>query len=231
MSLLSVCQNASLVIGLDKPDVIASSTDRPYQELFRLANEMAERISRGHEWQLFSTVCTLTGNGSLIDFDLPADYDRMVTEANVWSSALETPLSRVEDIDEWLGFQVQSFDFVINAWIIFGNEMHIKPAMPTGETAQFFYQSNLIVKPSGGSNKARFTADTDTFRLDEQLLELGIIWQWRANKGLPYAEDMASYESLLERLVSRDKGAKILRSGRKRVSRGVKIAYPRAITP
>ena len=40
-------------------------------------------------------------------------------------------------------------------------------------------------------------ADGDSFVLDERLLKLGMIWQWKANKGSPYAEDMATYGDAL----------------------------------
>lgn len=229
MTLLSVVQDVAKVVAVDVPDQVAASTDRDHVELFGLANEMAARIASGHDWQTFSHIHTLTGDGSTEDFSLPDDYDRMMVKSQVWSSSLETPLSPISDLDQWLGLEVQSFDFVVNAWTIYGGLMHIKPALATDVTAKFFYQSNLIIAPSSGANKELFTADDDTFRLSERLLELGMIWQWRANKGLPYAEDMVNYETLLARLVARDKGSRMLRIGRVRMPSDVSVAYPQAI--
>lgn len=231
MTLLSVCAEVAKVVGLDEPDAVASSTDREYVELFSLANEMAERIARGYNWQLLSRIHTLTGDGATEDFDLPSDYDRMLVKSQVWSSSLETALSPIGSLDRWLELDIQAFDFVVNAWIIYGGQMHIKPPMATGVTAKFFYQSNLIIAPSAGSNKAEFTADTDSFRLDEQLLKLGMIWQYKAYKGLSYAEDMVNYETLLARLATRDRGSRMLRVGPVRLPRDVKVAYPQSIDP
>lgn len=231
MTLLSVCAEVAKVVGLDVPDAVASSTDREYVELFALANEMAERIARGYNWQLLSRIHTLTGDGATEDFDLPADYDRMLVKSQVWSSSLETALSPIGSLDRWLELDIQAFDFVVNAWIIYGGQMHIKPAMATAVTAKFFYQSNLIIAPASGSNKVEFTADNDTFRLDEQLLKLGMIWQYKANKGFSYAEDMANYEALLARLATRDRGSRMLRVGPVRLPRDVKVAYPQSIDP
>jgi|UniRef100_A0A6H1ZB64 hypothetical protein len=229
MTLLSVVQSVAKVVAVDVPDQVASSTDREHVELFALANEMAERIASGHEWQILSRIHTLTGDGTTEDFDLPSDYARMLVKSQVWSSSLETPLSPISDLDKWLGLDVQSFDFVVNAWIIYGGQMHIKPALASAVTAKFFYQSNLIVAPASGSNKALFTADDDTFRLDERLLTLGMIWQYRAYKGVPYGEDMVNYESYLARLVARDKGSRMLRIGKVRMPSDVTVAYPQAI--
>lgn len=229
MTLLSVAQNVAKVIALEVPDVVASSTDREVVELLALANEMAQRITAGHDWQKLCTVHTLTGDGSTTAFDLPANYDRMLVKAQVWSSSLETALSPISDLDRWLELDVQDFDFVVNAWAIYGGQMHIKPALATGVTAQFFYVTNECIQSSSATKKIEFTADDDEFRIDDRLLKLAMIWQWRANKGLPYAEDMVNYESHLSRLVVRDRGSKMIRLGAVRMPRDTRTAYPQAI--
>lgn len=230
-TILSVFKGVCPVIGLDIPDVVYSSTERQYVELGALANEMAERIARAHEWQKLNALATHTGDGATQAFDLPSDYDRMPAKAQVWSSSLETPLTHIADRDEWLGIDVQTFDFVINAWTLLGDQVLIKPALASGVTAKHYYQSNLVVAPNSGANKAEFTADDDVFRLDAQLLKLGMIWQWRANKGLSYGEDMANYESLLEKRITADAGSRKLAIGRGRLPRGLRTAYPQNITP
>lgn len=231
MTILSVIQEAAKYIGVNVPDQVFASTDREHVELASIAQEMAERIATGHDWQKFSRIATITGDGSTEAFDLPSDYDRMLVKASVWSSSLETALSPITSLDKWLELDVQSFDFVINAWTIYGGQMNIKPALATGVTAKYFYQSNLIVAPASGSNKVAFTADDDTFRLDERLLRLGIIWRWKEMKGQSYAEPMADYEELKERLVVRDRGSRMMRIGRVRMPGDVTTAYPQAIEP
>ena len=230
MTVLSAIQRASTVIGLDKPSIIYSSTEREHIELGDLANEMAERIASAHDWTKLTGIATITGDGSTTAHDLPSDYDRMIVKTNVWSSSLQTPLTHIADLDEWLGLEVWSYTYVINAWTIYADQMHIKPALASSVTAQYWYQSNLLVSPASGSNKTRFTADDDTFRLDERLLTLGIIWQWRANKGLAYAEDLTNYEEEKEKLIARDKGSRMIRIGGVRMPKGLKTAYPQNIT-
>lgn len=230
MTVLSVAKDVCKVIGLAEPDALVSSTSREYVELAETMQEMADRIAEGHEWQVLSRIATITGDGTEEDHDLPTDYDRMLVKSQVWSSSLETPLSPISDLDEWLGMDVQSFDFVINAWTIYGGQMHIKPALASGVTAKYYYQSNLIFQPTSGANKAAFSSDDDTFRLDEGLWKLGVIYQWRMNKGQPYAENMADYEERKARLVTRDKGSRMIRIGRVRFPGDAKVAYPQSIT-
>lgn len=226
MTILSVIQEACKAVGLDVPDAVASATDRRYVEMLSVANEMAERIAGGADWQALSTIGTFTGDGSATEFDLPSNYDRMPAKAQMWSSSLSAPLSHIEGLDRWLGLDVQSFDFVVHAWTIYGGKVHIKPALATGVTAKFFYISNGFVVPASGANKSAFTADEDTFILDERLLKLGIIWRWKERKGLDYAESMADYEEALQRRVAKDKGSSVLRLGRVRLPSDVRIAYP-----
>lgn len=227
MTVLSAVQGACRVIGLTPPDVLIGSTDRKYLELAAVAQEVAERIASGHDWQLLRKIKTITGDGLTEDFDLPTDYGRMLVNSSLWSDRINGRFSHIADVDRWLGLDIQNTDMVLNAWTIYGGQLHIKPAPETDELVKFFYVSNLIIAPSvGTAYKATFTADTDLFRLDETLLKLGIIWQWRANKGFPYAEDMTNYEELKERLIVRDKGSKIVGIGAPRLPSGVNIAYP-----
>jgi len=232
MTVLSIAQRVTPKIGLEYPDELYPSVIREFEELRDVMEDMATRITEGHEWQLLSKVGTITGDGSTTAWDLPSDYDRMVQDSQVWSDSLETPLTHLTSLNEWLGLDIQSFDFVINAWTIYGGQMYITPALANGVTAQFFYQSNLtFVEDDGTTFKTVSDVDSDSFRLDEGLLKLGTIWRWKSYKGQTYAEELEDYEEKKERLVVRDKGARSLRLGRIRLPNDVQIAYPQTITP
>lgn len=230
-TILDIIKEVAPVIGIDVPTVVMTGVEREQVELKALANEMASRIAKAYDWQSLAVVATYPGDGVTEDFDLPADYDRMPVKAKVWSTSINRPLTPITDRDQWLGMEVQAFDMLFGAWIIYGDQIHIKTAVPSGVSAKHWYQSRLIVKPQTGDNKEAFDADSDTFRLNAQLLKLGMIWQWKANKGLAYGEDMASYEDLKDKLISGDKGSRILTIGRQRVPYDVDIAYPVSVVP
>ena len=90
-------------------------------------------------------------------------------------------------------------------------------------TARVTYLSKNCVALAAGSGPA-FIADTDTFVLDERLLKLGMVFQWKANKGSPYAEDMGNYQDALSFAMGKDEPAPIL-IGRLPVSQA-NMAYP-----
>lgn len=231
MTILSTIQDACTVVGLAVPSTVYGSTEREHVELAALANEMAQRIAFDtHDWTILKTLGTLTGDGSATTFARPTDYRRMLKKARLWPSAAPfSPLVHVSDTDEWLGYDVQNFASAVGRWTLIGESINVKPAVANLATVKFYYLSKLIVAPDTGSNKTDFTIDTDVFRLDEEMLKLGIIWQWKANKGRPYAEDMQNYETALAMRIGEDKGSNIITVGQQRIPGDVRIAYPGVI--
>jgi len=229
MTALSVVQAVCPFIGVDVPSAVFSSTTREHVELKAVANDVADMIAKAHPWQLLTTLKTHTGDGSTEDFDLPDDYDWMPDSNQVWTSDNNQPLCKVMDVNAWLGQIVRDFDPVPGNWIIYGDQIHIRAALGSGITAKYFYQSNLYVDPVSGSNTSTFSLDTDTFRLSERLLKLGVIYRWKQLKSQPYTQEMDDFENLKEKLIARDKGATILKQGAMRMPKGAVVAYPGSV--
>ena len=228
MTVLSVIQDACAVIGLNIPDVVFTSTERESIELRTVANEMAKRIAEATDWQALRKVATITGDGTAETFALPTDYARMLKKANLWSAAQPSLSFRhVTDLDRWIEDEISGFNSILGEWIIYGGELHIRPVLANAEEVKFAYVSTYCVTGS----KTAFTTETDTFVLDERVLKLGIIWQWKANKGLPYGEDMENYEAALSVAVGNDKGSRILTIGSGRIRGGAEFAFPHVVTP
>ena len=187
-----------------------SSTDQVSLEMADLANEVAEDIAKGYDWRDLTKVHTITGDGVQTAFLKPADYDRMVG-----SSAVDDVANwfwgyhPFRSVNEWMQFVNGGYGLMQpGGWIIIGGEYQFYPA-PTGD-ATFPYISGWYARSESGVIKEEFTADDDTFALDERLLTLGLIWRWKAQKGLEYSEDMASYNLALSQAQARDKGARVI---------------------
>lgn len=222
MTVLSAAQAAALRLLGRKPPSIFSSSNTFEMELADLATEAAIAIAKEHEWQKLKKLATLTGDGSTTVFDPPTDYDRMVKDGNVHSSLYQTAyFSRVDSLDDWILIGDTLAEPSPGSWIIIGGQMNIKPAMVSGETARFYYISKYIA-----SGKAAFSADADEFLLPERLLTLGLIWRWRAQKRMEYAEDLQNYEIALSQEIARDRGARIISVGSQRYSGNVSLPYP-----
>ncbi|TPJ95596.1 hypothetical protein FJ872_32995 [Mesorhizobium sp. B2-5-9] len=230
MSVLTVIQSAATVLGMNVPDAVFSVTSRDMVEVQRAVNRAARMVRDEYDWQALKKIATMTGDGSTEDFSLPVDYARMPKQTRLWPSAQpNNPLVHVLSEDKWLQLTVENFSVVSSGmWTLYGGQIHIKAA-PTG-TIQYFYVSNAAVMPTAGDPKAQFSADSDSFVLDEYLLELCFIWSWKKAKGIAYDAELAEYEDARDRLVGDDKGARILAIGTPRYRFDADIAYPLSIS-
>lgn len=224
---LAIVQAATTKLAVTAPGQLFAATDRTAIELRETLNEAAEQIVRMHDWQLLRTLQTNTGDGSTTEFALPSDYLRMPKDAKVWSSKWQHPLACITP-EEWLNLDVRDYDAATGTWTVYGGNMVHKPALDSDETARYWYISDKCVTNSSGTTQAIFTADDDTFRLDDRVLELSLIWLYRAHKGLEYGEHQAAAEMALARTISQDGGARIL-TQRTRGLIDAETAYPREV--
>lgn len=228
-TILEMVQSAAPRIGLDAPTALFSSTERTDIELREVAMEVSDRIVRMHDWSLLYVLNTDEGDGTTTDFDLPSDFLRMPKEAQIWSTRWERPLLHVS-AEDYLQLDIREYDLITGTWTKLGDQIRYRPALASDEDTKYWYVSDKVVKDSGGTAKARFTADDDTFRLDDRMFELTLIWEWRQRKGLDYAEDMVTAENCIAQEISRDKGARIMTQASRRNVRA-QVAYPWQITP
>jgi hypothetical protein len=208
MTLLSVVQDVCAVVGVTLPQSVFSGItgNRTMQEMLSLANEMAQRIAYDQrDWTKLKKTQVFNGDGVTQAFNLPANYKRMLLTANVWrsTSALQ-PMMFVPDADQWLQRRLLGRYSAWGEWTMLGGQMLIWPVMGTGVSASFVYiDKNCISLASGGAGD-NFMADSDGYLLDERVLKLGMIWQWKAQKGSPYAEDLGTYGDALTSIMGRD---------------------------
>lgn len=230
MSVLEVIQRAAPLVGVAQPSAVFSADDAMSIEIGIVAQEAAERIVRAHDWTALIREESYAGDGTTTDFDLPSDYLRMTRGGKVWSTSQQQPLSAVPSSEDWLNLDVRNFGILTGAWIILRGDMLFTPAPADGDTIRWNYITKEFITDADGTAKARFTADTDVFGLDERLLELGFIWVWRQRKGLTYAEDLTTFEIAMAQAISDDKGARVI-TQRSRRTFDARLAYPWSIEP
>lgn len=205
MTVLSCIQDAALSLGLPYPSVVFSSTERTWQMMQSTVNECAIQIMETYDWQRLKKVATINGDGALTAFTLPADYDRMVKDANLWSQSFTWyPSQQVADVNQWLQMETYTLEPWEPRWSLFGGNLNIRPTLAVGQNLQYFYVSNWIVN----GTTQRFTSDGDTFTLDERLLTLCIIWNWKKQQQQDYASELAEYEEAMGKATWKDTGSR-----------------------
>jgi len=256
MTLLSVVKDVCATVGVALPQSVFSNLtgNRTMQEMLSLANEMAQRIAYdSRDWTKLRALATLTGDGQWVPpqpdplavwagtsaFNLPANFKRMLLTSNVWrSTSTQTPMRFIPDTEEWMRRRAaNASDNAWGEWTIMGGKIHIWPIMAgpfTGPpatpavTAYFSYLDKNCIDLASGGRGDLFMTDNDSFTLDERVLKLAMIWQWKAQKGSPYAEDMGTYGDALTMAMGHDSPAPII-VGRQPISASARVAYPWAL--
>lgn len=235
MQILEVIQRASRVVGVATPEAVFASDDRTSQELAAIANQAAEDIADEFDWSRLRVVATITGDGTSQAFDLPSDFARFYGEGRLIADNGTRDLEHVTDHGDWLDFQVGGFPPVFGAWTVLGGRIELLPILADGTVVKYMYQSRNIVRSQGtaetgtgfpytlpfilpssdayGYQLERFQVDSDHYQLDWKLLEKAIVWRWKANKGLPYAEALQDYTRLLSQRINEDGGRKPVMMG------------------
>jgi hypothetical protein len=239
MSLLTVVQDVCAVVGVSRPSSIFSglNSSRTQQEMLALANEMAQRIAYNtREWGVLKLAASFLGSTGVppppammgyLNFALPADFKRMLLTTNVRRrSTPALPLRFIADTDEWLERRFRGYNDYRGEWSLISDQyISVAPAPAATDEIFFLYLVKDCIALNGGGNGEVFTNDNDRFRLDERLLKLGMIWQWKANKGSPYAEDMGTYSDALAVASGADTPAPII-IGRLPISSAANVAIP-----
>lgn len=234
MSLLSIAKSVAKKIGIEVPEALAAATDDTSVVLYDAILEAAEKVVDAHDWQLLKRLQTETGDGSTSAFDLPSDFHRMPNDGHIWSSRLRQPFTEFTN-DEWLDYEVRAVPFVYGSYTKLGGQFLIKPVMASGETAKYYYQSNLLWN-NGTANVAEpttegaVTQDANTWRLDDRLLMLCAVWSWKHDRGLPYEQHYMEYQKALGHAIERDRGPTVVDFGATDVHRDVKPAFPWTIS-
>lgn len=211
MTVFSAISSAMIRTVGEKPRAAYSEQRGTAMEMAELANDVARDIIAGHQWSVLLETATLDGTADGVD--LPADYDRMpiggyLDHGNLSMQEYEP----VSSLSVWNDLRDDTYPVGGGRWMIHGGKLHV---MPAAALSMAYLSRNYAVDDSGAL-KAEFTADTDSFRLDERLLVLGLVWRWKAQKGLAYAEDMQTYEVALSQAQTRDGGSRIITRGGRR---------------
>jgi hypothetical protein len=203
VSCLTVVQEAcDQLQGITRPTSVVSSSDPGVQQMLRLLNQAGRSLARDHDWSSIVVVRNFTGLAQQAQTgEPPAAFDRFVSGGQIFDVDRKLPLSGSIDQSRFQWLTLQIMGGIDRYWAIIDGVINITPA-PTGtETYRYSYVSKNWC--AGGD---KFTADTDTSELNEELLTLSLIWRWNRAKGLDYAEDMRNFELEKERMIARDKG-------------------------
>ena len=201
MTLLTIAEGLAKNVGLQVPDIVASSTKREWQEAVNLCNLVGVELSRRVDWGALHTDVTMTGDGTDKIHALGTYFSRVSPGVGVRNSddSYIRPLTRAE----WGG--LLPYEGIARYYLLEGKNVTLWPYLGTGETATVSGQTKAWC--SNGTDE--WMADSDTSLIDETLMLKGLIVRWRRQKGMDYADYEAEYEATLDDLAGFDDRARV----------------------
>lgn len=200
MTFLTATQDALRELKVPVPTTIVANTNNQDAMLaLRLANKEAKAIRHRYDWQelrkehTFATVAADAQTSSL-----PADFLRFVNET-MFNRTEKRPLYGPITPQDWAEYKSGQLVPADPAFMVRAGLINIAPTPVAGRTIAFEYITKYTVTATGSTTptKEKFSADTDSWFLDEEILTLAIIWRWRKQKGMTYEDERLEYERML----------------------------------
>lgn len=195
-------------VGFKKPLAYASSSKPADAQIVALANRATAAI-REYDLNIVRKSDTITMT-SATEYDLASDFhayipDTMYLDGQLMAVDLPTTPS------EWalISSGGVTGDF-LRARLYGGQLKVLNPR--SGSDITYEYTSNELIQATGaGAFKTKFTADTDEWQADDDLLILETKWRFEKAKGLPtWQESQRECREYVRNLRGRDHAAKAL---------------------
>lgn len=191
MTAESAILNVLPELGLDFPSINLSDGSFQSRQLLSLINATGRDVSGRGEWSRLFRSFTANGNT-----DLPDDFMRLTESGAVWAD--DVPVRVVVAPEQWallLRFpSAQPYCHITEGQIRFVNM--VGPAIIR------------YVSRNWAGNKDQVTENGDTFVFPDRVMETGVVYRWRRQKGLPYDDQIAEHEAEIESALRADRGLK-----------------------
>jgi hypothetical protein len=143
------------------------------------------------------------------DYSLPTDFDRQVNDTS-WDRSDHWPQLGPKSSQEWQWLTGGSIAVSPQyRWRIYQNKVRFFGAPDSVLNFAYEYISNYWVLASGGTSptKAKFTVDTDTCVFPDDVMVLGLKFQWYKTKGLDWQVPLAEFSRAVSYAKAQDTGA------------------------
>lgn len=178
--------------GLSANMVISSTATVPFAQLYTVDSGTQVTMNLAATVTATTTAsCTF----AVQDYALPADFDRMVSDTN-WDRTDHWRNLGPKSSQEWQWLQGGIISIgPRERFRIYQNKLRIFQALTSQIDIAYEYVSNYSVLATGATapSKASFTADTDTCVFKDDVMVLGLKYQWYKTKGLEYSVPLAEF--------------------------------------
>lgn len=220
--------------AITPPTSVTSSADETILQLWELLNRETAELTDRYSWDWNHEIATFphaNTNGANLVIKRTAFSPKMtyMIRGTLWTVATRLPVSGPLSSEAWQAMiQLQvapaqySFRFIADWLAIYpytaGVTFNIE--YETDESCVYYAPS----APTTPVYSNTWNNDTTTCLFPDRIIEAGLLWRWKAEKGLPYGEDQRSYESLVARAYANDGNSSEIRITDD-------ASYPQAVRP
>jgi hypothetical protein len=212
LNCLQIIQTVCARVGVLQPNAVVTSQDSQIAQLLALSNQEGMALVKRHNWQVLQTEATFTTVGAQLQGTLStiAPGCKYIANDTIWDRTRRMPVIGSKSAQEWQEMLAMNLTSPFPRYRVKGDSLFFYPIPAVGHTCSFEYVSKNWVSTNAGGTAYLWSSDLDTPLLDEDLIIAGIVWRWKAAKGLNYAEDFAVYERDLADAMARDSSAEVL---------------------
>ena len=205
-------QQAAMQLSLPVPTQVYGSTDQDVLLMGSAANLAGTMVVSAFAWQHLRNVLNCAGDGSKTQYDLPADFIRVVDNTG-WSAAIRRPVVILNPqqwamVKNWLS---QSF-YMNPACRIYKDQVEFISPPAIGDTVSFEYITKNYVEDAENPLilKEFIENDGDIPMFDWLLMILAIKVKWQELKGFSTVGAMSDFNDRLSQLTQQDEMGQIL---------------------
>lgn len=218
MSLLTLIQDVSKLIGLDSPTAVVTSADKRVLELLVMANDVGDELATRYEWQELTRTASFSCTGTIaqgtIDSGTIANGFSRFIDSTFWNTSTREQISTTVTVQEWRSDLSSGIVSPPYKSIVINNILYVGPVSPAaGNSLVFDFITKYWCQSATGTNQSAFAADTDVVLIPERLFKLSLVWRWKQAKGLAYSEDMETAERAIEKYIGQNTGRRVLYIG------------------
>lgn len=193
------------------PGAVVGSADPNVRQIRALLLRAGNSLALRGEWSRLTheevhTTLAQEDQGSIYDITTGgtgATAFRKIKNETFWDRTDKLPIYPVNPID-WQRIKATISAQPRYKYRLVRGRLLMTPTPPAGHSLAFEWVSKWWIQDAVGTIKERFTADTDTFLVERELLKLGLTWRWKKAKGFDYTEEYEEYESRLSETLGHD---------------------------
>lgn len=215
---------------LPVPLSIIGNTDPQVTQIKALLFRAGQSIAIRHDWSSLTfekvhTTLAQEDQGNIFELTAGAITStafRKIKDQTTWDRTDKLTVLPIDAVD-WQLVKGTTAVSPRYRYRLLRYRLLMTPTPPVDHSFAFEWVSRWWIQSASGAIKRTFTADTDSFLLERELLKLSLSWRWKKAKGLDYAEEYEEFEARLGEMKAHDTPQPVLYQdqSRKRMQPGI----------